>query len=118
MTQKVGYLLAALIFSSQALGASLQVKEFQSLPIAQQRHIIDASYNAVSVALAFTQDEKKGPSPAAKQLASCLRDREPRWVGDALASYLKVAGFTPTSLGGAITQALMWKCGVLTFRDY
>jgi hypothetical protein len=118
MTQKLGFLLAALIFSSQAWGAPLQVKEFQSLPEAQQRHIIDASYNAVSVALAFTQAEENSPTPAARQLASCLRDREPSWVGDALAGYLKAAGFTPTSLGAAVTQAMMWKCGVLTIGGH
>lgn len=115
--KRVAILIALLAASGLSQAATLQVAQFRVLPAAERTRILDASYHAISVALAFTQAETKGPTPAARQLASCLRERETTWVSDALEGYLKEFRGTPTSLGGAVTQALMWKCGVLVLED-
>lgn len=103
----------AVCMAPAAFAAPLQVAAFHALPEAQQLEILDASYNAVVAELAFTQADVKGSS-AAKQLFSCVRDRNAEWVQQALDDYLNALQGTPTSLGGAVTQALAWRCGVLT----
>ena len=105
--------LSVAFMTTPAFASPLQVSEFNALTAEQQLQIADASYNAVSVSLAFAQAEERG-LPASKQFASCLRDRDGRWALKALKDYLAALGGNPTSAGAAITQAMMWRCGVLT----
>ena len=112
---KLALAISAFFLSLPSYGDSLQVREFQTLPPNQQRQIVDASYNAITAALVFVNTEKTG-SRAAKKLTSCLRDRDTDWVVGTVNDYIDHYGEMATSLGGAITQAMMWKCGVLIFK--
>jgi hypothetical protein len=112
---KLAVAMSALFLSLPSYGDSLQVREFQTLPADQQRQIVDASYNAITAALAFANTEKTG-SRAAKKFTFCLRDRDTDWVVGTVNDYIDHYGEFAKSLGGAITQAMMWKCGVLIFR--
>ena len=98
---------------SLASAAPLQVSEFNGLPSEEQDRILDAAYHSASVALAFAQGGEGG-SKVAAGFSRCLRDRDVSWLRSTLREYLAEFGGTPTSLGGAVTQSLAWKCGFLT----
>ncbi len=105
-----------LIACGTAASAPITVTEFQKLPIKEQDRILEATKDALSVAVFFLQlgDEREGKKTLATEFNSCLKDRDVDWVRKSFREYVAEFGDNiGTTAGGSITHTLMWKCGYL-----
>ena len=107
--------LGVLSLSTHALSSSLSVEDYRRLPMDEQARLLQAAYDSVNVAFAFAGVERANDAPAGRTLVACLKDRDSSWLFRVVNEYLDKAPFTPPSFGAAFTQAMAWKCGILSF---